>query len=186
MRINSGVAFVVAAMLVVGLLGGGAALGEKKGKSGVYKAPYRNGPQGGDEFNFISRDRQSGTIRVMRLFPGIPPVVGCEPEPSAGWSMFQVTHRVKKPVRKVTADISAMLDPYAWVTVGARKASGPWLGVKKFQGPFQGSRKVTARLFKRPDRGDRIVLEFGLQLGDACPQVGAGEVEFSSVRVETK
>jgi hypothetical protein len=185
MRVRSPLAAVVAGVCAVALFSGSPAVGEKK-KERVYKAPYKNGPQGGDEFNFISRDRDAGTISVLRLFPGIPPVVGCEPEPSAGWSMFRVGHHVTKPVKAVTADFSAMLDGYAWVTVGARNAAGRWLGVRKFQGPFEGSRKLTAKLFKRPDRGDHMTIEFGLQLGDACPQVGAGQVEFSSIQVRTK
>jgi hypothetical protein len=160
------------------------ALGKKKDRT--YTAPYKNGPQGGDEFNFISRDPDAGTISVLRLFPGVPPVVGCEPEPSAGWSMFRVGHHVTRPVKAVTAEFTAQLDPYAWVTVGARTAKGNWLGVRKFQGPFEGSRKLTAKLFKRPDRGDHITIEFGLQLGDACPQVGGGNVEFASVRAGTR
>jgi hypothetical protein len=178
-------AVLVIGTFVVASIAAQPALGGKK-KTGVYKPPYKNGPQGGDEFNHVERDPKTGEMSILRFFPGISPVVGCEPEPSGGWSMFRVSHRVRKPVKAVAANFTGMLDPYAWLTVGARTAKGNWLGVKKLQGPFQGSGKVTAKLFRRPSRGDRIWIEFGLQLGDACPQVGGAQAEFSSVRALTR
>ena len=175
-----GVAVASAAVVACSLPAIGAPVdGAKSGKA--YKPPYKNGPTGGDEFNYVHRDRDTGQMAVFRVFPGIPPVVGCEPEPSAGWGMFRVEHRVKRPVKAVSVVFDGALDPYSWVTVGARRGKD-WLGVKKYQGPHEGSQTVTARLFDRP-RGGRITLEFGLQLGDACPQVGASAVQFTSVKV---
>ena len=98
--------------------------------------------------------------------------------------MLQAPHKVTKRVKAVSATSRECSTSTAWVTVGARLPSGKWLGVKKFQGPFQGTREVTAKLFQRPKNG-RIVVEFGLQLGDACPQVGGGDVEFESVEIKT-
>ena len=183
MKVRSIVAVLLAGALIGATAGSYPAVGEKK-KSNAHKPPYKNGPQGGDEWNYIQRDRKSGTISVYRAFPGISPVVGCEPEPSAGWSMFQEPLRVKKRVKAVTVKFSATFDQYTWVTVGARTMKGKWLGVRKFQGPFDGEHKLTADLFRSPKRGT-ILAEFGMQLGDACPQVGGGDVEFQSVQVET-
>jgi hypothetical protein len=156
----------------------------KKSK-GIYKPPYKKGPQGGDWANFTHADHESGEMSIVRVFPGIPPVVGCIPEAHAGWAMFRVKHRVQKPVRAVTVHYEAALDGYSWVTVGARGENKEWLGVKKFQGPQAGSGKLTAKLFDHPQRGDTITLEFGLQLGDACPQVGGAAASFPKVQVKT-
>jgi hypothetical protein len=185
MRGRSLAAVVLAGTCLVASIAAQPALGGKK-KPGLYKPPYKNGPQGGDQWNHVERDRESGEMSILRVFPGFSPVVGCEPEPSGGWSMFRVSHRVRKPVKAVSANFSAMLDPYAWLTVGARTAKGKWLGVRKLQGPFEGDRRLTAKLFRRPSRGDRIWIEFGLQLGDACPQVGGAHAEFTSVQARTR
>lgn len=182
--VTTRVVAVVSVALLLGVSGGvpAAATGQK-GKAKVYEPPYRNGPAGGDRFNHAERDRETGRMMVGRLFPGFPPVVGCVPEPSAGWAMFRVKHKVTRPVSKVTLDYQAALDPYAWVTVGARDDDGDWLGVRKYQGPAGGSGTLTAKLFDRPRPGDTIFLEFGLQLGDACPQASFAAAEFPSVKV---
>ncbi|MGH2736642.1 MAG: hypothetical protein ACRDKZ_13765 [Actinomycetota bacterium] len=154
-------------------------------QKGTYAPPYKNGPQGGDDFNHVYRDADSGTMGVLRIYPGVPPVVGCAPEPSAGWSMFRVTHTVTRPVSTVTIVFDGMLDPYTWVTGGVRDGRGEWLGVAKLQGPHSGAGRLKVKLFDRPQRGERVTVEFGLQLGDACPQLGGGTAEFSSVKVGT-
>lgn len=168
-------------LLVTALVSAPATAGKK---AAVHEPPYKQGPTGGDEFNHVESDPQSGRMAVIRTFPGIPPVVGCAPEPSAGWGMFRVKHKVDAPVSQVTLAYDAALDPYAWITVGARDEKGDWLGVKKIQGPSGGSGKLTARLFEKPQRGETITIEFGLQLGDACPQVGFAAATFPSVRVQ--
>lgn len=170
-----------AVVLVVAMAMPGAAVAGKKGHT--YEPPYKNGPAGGDRWNHVERDPESGQMGVFRVFPGFSPVVGCVPEPSGGWGMFHVKHEVKDPVSKVTVTFETALDPYAWVTVGARNARGDWLGVKKFQGPFAGDDKLTAQLFDKPRVGDTITLEFGLQVGDSCPQVSAAVASFPSIEV---
>ncbi|HEU4481183.1 MAG TPA: hypothetical protein VFS18_04795 [Actinomycetota bacterium] len=177
-------------LLLVGVLvatvapSAGTAAAPSAGKKGkTYEAPYKPGPQGGDFANLILADPDMGSMAILRLFPGIPPVVGCEPEPSAGWAMFRVKHTVKAPVRKVKLDFDAALAGYGWITVGARDRQGGWLGVKKLQGPHAGAGTITARLFDRPSRGETITIEFGVQLGDACPQVEPGAATFNSVSV---
>ena len=179
--VTKGAVLAAAALLLAGVLVPAAAADGKKGT--VYEAPYKKGPSGGDEFNHVEQDAEGGSIAIVRTFPGIPPVVGCAPEPAAGWGMLRVEHKVKSPVSKVTVAYDGVLDPYSWVTVGARDAKGEWLGVKKFQGPSGGSGELTATLFDRPRSGETITIEFGLQLGDACPQVGAAAATFTSVTV---
>ena len=160
-----------------------AAHGAKK-KGAVHEPPYKAGPSGGDQFNFVQADASSGNMAVFRLFPGVPPVVGCEPEPAAGWAMFQVKHHVMEPVSKVTLEYTAALDAYSWITVGVRDSKGEWLGVKKLQGPFARSGNLTVKLFKRPQRHSEMTVEFGLQLGDACPQAGSASAMFPSVTIK--
>jgi hypothetical protein len=175
---------VLGALVLMAVAGSSLALPARaEGRTKTYGPPYKNGPQGGDPFNHFYRDENSGTIGIARTYPGVPPVVGCTPEPSAGWSMFRIRHRVTGPVPSVTIDFEGSFDPYTWVTGGVRDARGNWLGVGKLQGPHAGEGRLRIRLFDRPARTDRITVEFGLQLGDACPQVGGGLVEFSSVKV---
>ena len=175
------VATLLAGGLLAASLGMPAAAG--KGKGNVHEPPYKKGPQGGDEFNYVHSDPEAGEMGVLRLFPGIPPVVGCAPEPSAGWAMFRVKHHAMGPVRSVMVNYDATLDPYAWVTAGVRNERGDWLGVKKTQGPLTGTGKLKIRLFRQPRLHSTITIEFGLQLGDACPQVGGAVASFPSVKV---
>lgn len=177
---RAGIAALLAALLVLAAWPAGA-VGAKDGNK--HGPPYKKGPSGGDPWNFIHADRQTGEIMIVRTFPGFPPVVGCVPEPAAGWAMFRVPHKVTAPVKKVTVNYEGALDPYAWITVGVRDARGKWLGVKKYQGPDAGGGKVTTGLHHGARRGQTVTIEFGLQLGDACPQVSGAAVRFNSVKV---
>jgi hypothetical protein len=173
------VALVVALALVPPAAAG------KKGSGNTHRPPYKKGPSGGDQWNYVHADPQSGQVAVFRTFPGISPVVGCEPEPSAGWAMLRAPHHVKARPRSVTANFEGVLDPYSWLMVAARSKNGRWLALKKVQGPLAGEGKVTARFFRRPPRGADINIEFGVQLGDSCPQVGEAVAEFSSIVVKS-
>lgn len=153
-----------------------------KGKGATYEPPYKNGPSGGDRWNHVERDAENGSMFITRVFPGFPPVVGCVPEPSAGWGMFEVVHELDRPASKVTLEYEAAIDAYSWITVGARDEDRKWLGVAKVQGPIAGSGKLAADLFASPSHG-KITIEFGLQLGDACPQVGFAAASFPSVAI---
>ena len=177
---RAGIAALLALCVALAALPAGAVATADGNKHGP---PYKKGPSGGDAWNFIHADRQTGEILILRTFPGIPPVVGCALEPAAGWAMFRVPHKVTEPIKKVTVNWEGALEPYAWITVGVRTASGKWLGVKKFQGPDAGGGKVTTGLHHRARRGQTVTIEFGLQLGDACPQVSGGAVRFNSVKV---
>ncbi len=171
--------FLVAALVTAAMPAGAIA----RDNGNKHSPPYKKGPSGGDEWNYIHADPETGEMMLLRLFPGFPPVVGCFPEPAAAWAMFHVEHKVTAPVKKVTANYEGLTEPYAWITVGVRNKRGAWLGVKKFQGPHAGSGKVTTFLHHRAQRGQPITIEFGLQLGDACPQVSGAAVSFTSVKV---
>ncbi|MGH2808211.1 MAG: hypothetical protein ACRDKT_13160, partial [Actinomycetota bacterium] len=113
-----------------------------KKKGDVHKPPYKKGPSGGDEWNHIEADPKTGEMTVMRLFPGFSPVVGCEPEPAAGWATFRLPHDVDGKVGSVVVNFDGFLDPYAWVTVVVRNARGESVGLGKYQGPHEGSGRV--------------------------------------------
>src|SRR5688500_13959496 len=85
------------------------------GKSNVHKPPYKKGNSGGDQFNHVEADPQTGHITLLRLFPGVPPVVGCAPEPASAWATFKQTHDTSGRIRKVIVNFEGMLEPYAWV-----------------------------------------------------------------------
>lgn len=158
-----------------------ATAGKKKGD--VHKPPYKKGPSGGDVWNYIEADPKTGEMTVMRVFPGFSPVVGCAPEPDAGWATFRLMHDVDSRVGTVTVNYDAMLDPYAWITVVVRDGRGS-LGLGKFQGPHLGAGRLKVALFRRPKTGSQIEVEFGAQLGDSCPQVGGAHVSFPSIAIK--
>jgi hypothetical protein len=153
------------------------------GKSSVHKPPYKEGNSGGDEFNHIEADPQTGHITLLRLFPGVPPVVGCTPEPAAAWATFKQTHDTKGRINKVVVSFDGLLEPYAWVYATVRDSKGDAIGSEKLQGPHSGASSLKVNIFKQPKRNSAIEIEFGAQLGDACPQVGGADVTFSSIKV---
>ena len=160
-----------------------AAAGKNDGGA-VHKPPYKKGWTGGDDWNHIETDPKTGHVQVLRAFPGISPVVGCAPEPAAGWATLTTPHEVTKRIKNVTLNFDAMLDPYAWVYATVWDNKKDALGVKKFQGPFSGSRKLTVDLFRQPRRGSTIIVEFGAQVGDACPMVSGADVTFSKITIK--
>lgn len=171
------------AQIVLALVAAGAADAGKKDRGDVHKPPYKKGNQGGDAWNRIEADPKTGTVQILRTFPGFSPVVGCAPEPDAGWATLTLPHKVDKPVNKVVLDFDAMLDPYAWAYAVVWDHKDDSLGVKKFQGPFAGSGKLKVNLFRRAPRGKTITVEFGAQVGDACPMVSGAEVTFPKITI---
>ena len=176
---------LTAILLALGLFApAGAIAGKKGGNADVHKPPYEKGYQGGDDWNHVEVDHKAGTVQVLRTFPGISPIVGCAPEPDAGWATLTLPHKVDKPVDEVVVSFDAMLDPYAWVYAVVWDHKDESLGLKKFQGPFAGSGKLTVKLFRRAPRGKTITVEFGAQVGDACPMVSGADVTFPKITIK--
>ena len=161
-----------------------APAGARKGKASVHKPPYKKGAQGGDEWNYVSADPQTGEVDVFRAFPGISPVVGCTPEPSAGWATLRQPHEVHGRTDTVTINFDGVFEAYAWVYGVVNDSHGRSIGLEKFQGPHAGAGKLKIKLFRTPENGSEIEVEFGAQLGDACPQVGGAHVTFSSIKID--
>ena len=165
---------VVAALAVPAMAG--------KGKSDVHKPPYKKGHQGGDEWNHITADPKTGEVEVFRAFPGISPIVGCAPEPAAGWATLTQPHKASGNVDTVTLNFEGVVDPYGWVYAVVYDSHGDSIGLKKFQGPHAGAGKVKVKLFRQPKRGSEVTVEFGAQVGDSCPQASGVAVTFSSIK----
>lgn len=177
-------ATLLAAVLVVAVVAPVTAGAAKGGKASVHKPPYEKGNQGGDSWNYIEADPKAGTVQVLRAFPGVSPIVGCAPEPAAGWATLTLKHGVKSPANKVKVKFDAVLDPYAWVYAVVWDGKHNSLGLEKFQGPFAGSRSLTVDLFRKARRGSEITIEFGAQVGDACPMLSGADVSFSAIKIQ--
>jgi hypothetical protein len=152
-------------------------------KGTTHEPPYNKGHSGGDQFNYINADPESGHVTLLRLFPGVPPVVGCTPEPAAAWATFTQTHDTSGRIRNVVVNFEGLLEPYAWVYATVRDSKGDAIGNEKLQGPYQGAGALRVDIFKQPKRNSTIEIEFGAQLGDACPQVGGADVTFPSIKI---
>lgn len=174
----------LAAQVAVSLFAGPAAEAGKKAKGDVHKPPYEKGHSGGDAWNHIEADPKTGHVRVFRLFPGFSPVVGCAPEPDAGWATLTLSHKVDGPVEEVALKFEAMLDPYAWIYAVVWDHRHESLGIKKFQGPFAGSKTLKVDLFRRAPYGETITVEFGAQVGDACPMVSGADATFPKITIK--
>lgn len=175
------IAALVALVLALSVVAPAAA---GKSKADTHKPPYKKGHQGGDEFNYVHADPETGEVAVFRLFPGISPVVGCEPEPDAGWATLTQPHHVLGRVGTVTVNFDGVLEPYAWAYAVVWDSKGDSLGLAKFQGPHFGAGKLKVKLFRQPKKHSEIEIEFGAQLGDSCPQVGAAMLSFPSIKVD--
>jgi hypothetical protein len=171
--------------LVVGLIASGLldapAEGQKGGRQIIHKKPpYKMGPTGGDEFNEIQADPDSGRISIVRLYPE-PGPVGC-PDSHAAWANFKVVQKLKKRrIRHITArygDFEA--DGYTWLTITVRQ-KGESIGHRSLQGPAAAEGGVLrAKLWKWPRKGKLTVL-VGLQVSSNCPQGEASSVSIPQV-----
>lgn len=145
----------------------------------TYVAPFTIGSFGGDGFSYHSA-AQDGRVVVARAYPLVGPI-SC---PGGGsYANLLVTHTASAPVRKISAAYAeAVVDPYVYLSVGVRDATGAWIGSTKVAG-VNGSGVVSV-----PVRWDRTVrrplqVSFGLELSTACPHVDGGTVRFTSVTV---
>lgn len=177
-------AVVLAVAVAVALAAPATALGGRKGKADIHKPPYKKGNQGGDRWNYVHADPKTGEVSVLRFFPGISPVVGCAPEPDAGWATLTEKHHVTERIDSITIAFDGEFEPYAWVYAVVWDEKGDSLGLDKFQGPHTGNGKLKVKLFRQPRENTEVEIEFGAQLGDSCPQVGGAMVSFPSITVD--
>ena len=143
----------------------------------TYEPPFALGPTGGDNRGVASAEPE-GRVLVARAYPA-PGPISC---PGDGhFATLQVAHKAKGAVRSVTAEFTdALVDPFVYVSVGVRDATGRWIGSKKVGGAT-GSGEVVV-----PVRWDRSVklplqVQFGLELSTACPHADAGTLRFTKL-----
>ena len=167
---------VLALLAVAALLGPATPSGAAPATT--YEPPFALGPSGGDR-GYASAE-PGGRVTVARGYPMIGPI-SC---PGGGsYATLLVAHKDKAPVRSVTASFTeALVDPFVYVSVGVRDATGRWIGSVK-TGGAQGSGEIVV-----PVRWDRTVrpplqVLFGLELSTACPHLDAGTIRFTSVTV---
>ena len=173
-----GLAVVVAA----GLLGASPATGQgKKRQVARKKPPFELGPQGGDQYNEISADRETGRIEIMRAYPN-PGPFGC-PDSHAGWANFKVRQRLKRRLRHVAVKYENYDgDGYTFLTVTVKRGKRS-IGFRSLQGPAVAeSGRLRAKLRKWPRKGKIRVL-FGLQVSSSCPQGEAATVTMPQVNI---
>lgn len=168
---------VLALVTAAGLLGPAAPSGAAPPTT-TYEPPFAVGPTGGDR-GYASAE-PAGRVTVARAYPMIGPI-SC---PGGGsYATLVVQHKGKAPVRRVTASYAdALVDPFVYVTVGVRDATGRWVGSLK-TGGAQGSGELVVPV--RWDRSVRLPLQvqFGLELSTACPHADAGTIRFTRVTV---
>jgi hypothetical protein len=147
----------------------------------VYKAPFKAGPSGGDQWSYHSAGTD-GTVTVARVYP-IPGVINCTK--GAPYAKLLVLHHATSPVHKVVVTYdSAAVDPFTFVQVGLRDMAHHWFGQTTVRGAVTGSGQITMRPTEPEGRLPRtLVVEFGLQQSSACPNADEGTIHFSKVEV---
>lgn len=168
--------------MAAALLGATPATGQADKRLVVRKKPpYRMGPQGGDRFNEISANRETGEITIMRAYPN-PGPFGC-PDSHAGWANFKVKQRLKRRLRHVAVKYEDYDgDGYTFLTVTVKRGKRS-IGFRSLQGPAVAeSGTLRAKLRRWPRRG-RIRVLFGLQISSSCPQGEAATVTMPQVNI---
>jgi hypothetical protein len=168
---------LTALLVMAGVLALQAPSGAAPAKT--YAPPFAPGPSGGDSDGFASVDPQ-GRITVARMYPA-PGPLGC---PGQGhYATFKVVHKVTAPVRKVSvAYTEALVDPFVYVSIGVRDATGRWIASRKIGGATDSGTFVVPVRWDRTVRGPLQVI-FGLELSTACPHADAGTIRFTSLTV---
>lgn len=165
-------AVVAAAGLLLPAAGAGAA------PAATYGPPFAVGPTGGDQ-GYASAE-PAGRVTVARTYPMIGPI-SC---PGGGsYATLVVQHKGRAAVRRVAVSYTdALVDPYVYVTVGVRDATGRWVGSRK-AGGAQGSGDLVVPVHWDKTVRPPLQVQFGLELSTACPHADAGTIRFTSVSV---
>jgi len=147
----------------------------------AYKAPFKIGPSGGDQFSYHSAS-SDGTVTVGRIYP-IPGLINCTK--GGPYAKLLVLHHATRAVQKVVVTYdSALVDPFTFVQVGLRDVAHHWYGTKTVRGMVSGSGTVTLQPLRKQGRLPRtLVVEFGLEQSSACPNADEGTIHFSKVEV---
>jgi hypothetical protein len=167
-----------AVLLVVALLLGATGGGK------TYKPPFKLGPSGGDDFNYVTAE-PDGSVTAVRMYPLPPEGVRCSG--SAGWATLRVDHTSRTPQRSLkVAYTNAAVDPYTFITVTA-KVGNRYIGSKKVRGPLLGDGTVAVPLrWPAGEVARTAKVLFGLELTSACPALDGAHVQFTTVTLSPK
>jgi hypothetical protein len=169
-----------AVLATVALLVVQAPFAQARGDGHVYKPPYKKGAQGGDSANFMYSDPSSGTVGVLRAYPGFNPFT-CGSS-HGGWVTLRVPIKVTRPIASVEFDYSnALVDTYSFLTVTLKRGD-TYVGSKDVRGPLFGSGKVNVPIdLGSAPVGSTIQANFGVLTPSACPNVELAEAQFTQV-----
>jgi plastocyanin len=148
--------------------------------TGTYTAPFQAGPQGGDNRNVVKEFPSTGRVAVVRAQP-LPSAFNCAGQ--GGFADLRVATAVPFTTSVVSVSYSnqTVLDAYSWVTLLVRDAAGNWLGGIQRRGPLAGAGTLSTTLAAAVPTGSAILVQFGMQVASACPNVDGGTVQFSAV-----
>lgn len=148
-------------------LGGSRAAGSGE----LHTPPYRPGPSGGDSHTVVKANRRSGTALVLEHNTRQAAFVHCVGlGPMAN---FEVHHVVRDPVRSVVVryDNTDLTDSVV-INAIVRGSKSGWLGHGSALGPttFLADRNgsIDIRLHRRPEEGETLRIQFGLQTHAGC------------------
>ena len=147
---------------------------------GTYTAPFQAGPKGGDQYNVINQNAAQGRVSVVRAYP-FAGAFNCAGQ--GGFADLRLTTAVPLSTSSVTVHYGAetAADAYSWITLLVRDSGGNWLGGIQRRGPLAGSGALGTALATTVPQGSTIVVQFGVQVASACPNVDAATVQFTSV-----
>ena len=154
-----------------------APLGAPAATTASYGPPYAAGPQGGDSFNRVVMDQNTGDMAVVRVNP-VPGAFNCTG--GGGFANFAVSHTGTGISSVKVSFTNAVVDPYTWFNVGVRQGDD-FLDSKDLRGPLVGEGSVTVPI--SPPADGSITVWFGIQVASACPNVDGGRATFTSVEV---
>lgn len=174
------------ALMLAAVAPGGA-----RAASSTHTTPWLDGPKGGDQFNMVSADRESGRLTLLRLQPPlVSGGLGCGGK--GGFATFEV-RGITDPIVSVSLQVEdAAWNPFTWLTLSVRStdASGAshFLGTTKVRGPGAGATTVDLAIAEadRVPPGRAQTVRFGMEVATSCiPNVDGGSAIFRSVTVET-
>ncbi|HEV7887133.1 MAG TPA: hypothetical protein VGO92_06205 [Acidimicrobiales bacterium] len=179
---------IIMVLAVLGLVG----LGAPQARAGnvLYQAPFAAGPAGGDpagnhRTHYTNIDPATGKVDIFwaNLTPG---AIGCAAQ--GGFGYLRVTHQVTDIVGRVVVSYKDLsMTPYSWLKVNVRGVRG---GEEKYLGSYstRGQKlaaggDIPVPLDAEPDVGSALTIDFGAEIGSACPNADGVTVTFTQVAV---
>lgn len=135
------------------------------------------GPSGGDGQNTKIVDPPSGRVTVVRHNP-VPGAFNCGG--SGGYAYLRAARQANGADEVVVRFTDAVVDSYTWITVQVLDGSGRWLGSGISRGPLASVDGTMTVPLDEAVSGS-VMVNVGLQVASACPNVDGGTVRFTSV-----